>query len=113
MAISIGSDSLFLKQAQSSSSNAAAQKLSSSLDNIAEGSATDEELMEACKSFESYLVEQVMKSAKRAMLKNEDEDGEYMKYFGDTMTQEYAKIITENSDLGIAQMLYDSMKRNA
>ena len=113
MAISIGSDSLFLQQAQSSNASARAEKLSSALDSIAEGNATDEELMEACKSFESYLVEQVMKSTKNAMLDNEEEEGDYMKFFGDTMTQEYAKIITENSDLGIAQMLYDSMKRNS
>ena len=113
MAISIGSDSLFLRQAQSSKASARAEKLSSSLDSIAEGNATDEELMEACKSFESYLVEQVIKSTKNALLENEDEEGEYMKFFGDTMTQEYAKIVTENSELGIAQMLYDSMKRNS
>lgn len=112
MAISIGSDALLLSQAQASKSAAGAEKLSASLDSIAEGNATDEELMEACKSFESYLVEQVIKSTKNAMLENEDDNGEYMKFFGDTMTQEYAKIVTEHSDLGIARMLYDAMKRN-
>ena len=33
-------------------------------------------------------------------------------YFGDMMYQEYAKQITENGELGLAQQLYESMKRN-
>ena len=61
---------------------------------------------------ENYFVEQVIKQTKSAMLEDEDSQGDYMKFFGDTMTQSYAKIITESSNLGIAQMLYESMKRN-
>lgn len=112
MAISIGSDSIFMQQSTSSASTAKADKLSSSLDNLNEGTATDEELLEACKEFETYLVEQVIKNTKKAMLQDEDSEGEYMKYFGDYMTESYAELITENADLGIAQMLYESMKRN-
>ena len=50
---------------------------------------------------------------------NEDEESSsissYMDYFGDTLTQEYAKSATESNNgkgLGIAQMLYEQMKRN-
>lgn len=111
MAISIGSDSLYMQQMQSAS-NAKTEKLSTSLSNIENGTATDEELMEACKDFEAYLVEQVIKSTKKAMLSDEDSEGEYMKMFGDNLTQSYADMITETADLGIAQMLYESMKRN-
>lgn len=68
--------------------------------------------MQACKEFETYLVEQVIKNTKSAMLEDEDSEGEYMKMFGDTLNQSYAELITENADLGIAQMLYESMKRN-
>ena len=112
MSISIGSDVLALQQAANSSSTTRADKLSSSLGNIENGAATDEELMEACKSFETYLVEQVIKQTKSAMLNDEDSQGDYMQYFGDMMTQSYAELITEKGDLGIAQMLYESMKRN-
>ena len=111
MAISIGSDGLYMQQMQSAA-NAKTEKLSSSLSGIENGKATDEELMEACKDFEAYLVEQVIKSTKRAMLSDEDSDGDYMKMFGDNLTQSYADMITETADLGIAQMLYESMKRN-
>ena len=112
MSISIDSNSFFMQQSQATASVARADKLSSSLSNIENGTATDEELMKACKTFESYLVEQVVKQTKSAMLQDEDSQGDYMKYFGDTMTQSYAELITENSNLGIAQMLYESMKRN-
>ncbi len=112
MAISIGTDGLLSQQNAAAAATAKANKLSSSLENIDKGAATDEELMDACKDFESYLVEQVIKSTKKAMLKDEDSEGEYMKYFGDHLTQSYAELITEHTDLGIAQMLYESMKRN-
>ncbi|MBO5351925.1 MAG: rod-binding protein [Lachnospiraceae bacterium] len=112
MAISIGSNSILMQQNAANAASAKAEKLSSSLSGIENGTATDEELMEACKEFESYLVEQVIKSTKKAMLRDEDSQGDYMKMFGDTLTQSYAEMITESADLGIAQMLYESMKRN-
>ena len=111
MAISIGGDSLYLQSMQNASA-AKADKLSSSLGNIEKGTATDEELMEACKEFETYLVEQVIKNTKSAMLDDEDSQGEYMKMFGDRLNQSYAEMISETANLGIAQMLYESMKRN-
>lgn len=111
MAISIGGDALYLQSMQNAS-QAKTEKLSSSLSNIEKGTATDEELMEACKEFETYLVEQVIKNTRSAMLEDEDSQGEYMKMFGDRLNQSYAEMITETADLGIAQMLYESMKRN-
>ena len=111
MAISIGNDAYYLQGMQNASA-AKTEKLSSSLSNIEKGTATDEELMAACKEFETYLVEQVIKNTKSAMLDDEDSQGEYMKMFGDRLNQSYAEMITETADLGIAQMLYESMKRN-
>ena len=111
MAISIGTEGLYL-QGMQNASQAKTEKLSSSLNNIEKGTATDEELMEACKEFETYLVEQVIKNTKSAMLEDEDSQGDYMKMFGDKLNQSYAEMITETADLGIAQMLYESMKRN-
>ena len=111
MAISIGGDSLYLQSMQNAST-AKTEKLSSSLSSIEQGTATDEELMQACKEFETYLVEQVIKNTRSAMLEDEDSQGEYMKMFGDRLNQSYAEMISENANLGIAQMLYESMKRN-
>lgn len=74
-----------------------------------------DELMEVCKEFESYLTEQVFK----AMQSTVSLDGEYssttkstMQYVNEMLTQTYAKSSTENNGLGIAQMLYEQMKRN-
>ena len=36
--------------------------------------------------------------------------GEYMKYFGDILNEQYANIITDSGGVGLAQQLYDSMK---
>jgi flagellar protein FlgJ len=72
---------------------------------------SDEELMEVCKSFESYLLEQVMKGMEKT-IPSEDKKNPYLEHFGDMLYQEYAKSATENQGLGLAQMLYESMKRN-
>lgn len=111
MSISIDTNAYYLQSLQSASQSKT-EKLSSSLNSIENGTASDDELMQACKEFETYLVEQVIKNTKSAMLEDEDSEGEYMKMFGDTLNQSYAELITENADLGIAQMLYESMKRN-
>lgn len=78
-------------------------------DNLDE--ATDEELMDVCKSFESYFVEQVFKEM-RNTVPNSDEQGEYMQYFGDMLYQQYAQDVTDSGGVGIAKLLYESMKRN-
>ncbi len=75
--------------------------------------ATDEELMEACKSFESYLLEQVFKGMEKTIIKDEEEENDYLAQFGDKLYEEYAKNASENGSIGIAQLLYESMKRNS
>ena len=81
----------------------------------AESTTDDEELMKACKSFEAYMVEQVM--AKMEEISHidgadQDKDNEYMSMFKDSFIKDKAELLTENTDLVIAKMLYESMKRN-
>jgi flagellar protein FlgJ len=83
------------------------KSLSNNLDN-----ASDNNLMDVCKNFESYLVEQVFKQMESTIPKNEEEDNEYVDYFKDMMFQEYASDATNSQGFGIAQMLYESMKRD-
>ena len=90
-------------------SNTNASSLQSSLGNV-DKSATADELMSACKGFEAYFVQKVIEQAKQSILDNEEEDGEYMKYFGDIMNEQYANAIVESGTIGLAQQLYDSMK---
>ncbi len=112
MAISIGSDYLYAQQAKSSSAKSSVDKLSSKISGLSANS-TDEELMAACKSFEEYLVEQVVKSTRETLLENKEEkNSDYLSMFGDKLNAQYAKLISENGHLGIAEMLYDSIKQN-
>lgn len=78
--------------------------------------ASDEELMDVCKEFEAYFLEQVfdamMKTAK--VFSDEEENGYAAKmvdYFKDTAVQELTAQATEQNGLGIAQTLYEQMKR--
>lgn len=97
---------------------AAADKLKDTLSKKDYSKSTEDELMEVCKEFETYFTEQVLKAMEKMIPESDDESSSmssYMDYFGDTLTQEYAKNITESNDgngLGIAQMLYEQMKRN-
>lgn len=89
-------------------SNISSGTLQNTLDNVSESS-SDDELMEVCKSFESYFVQKVIEQAKSSIA-GEEEEGEYMQYFGDMLNEQYANAIVESSSLGLAQQLYDSMK---
>lgn len=87
---------------------ASSDKTSNTISGIGADS-SDEELMEACKSFEAYFVQKMIEAAKKT-LENEDEKGEYMQYFSDNLNQQYAEMITDSGQIGLAQQLYDSMK---
>lgn len=109
MNLSIGTDSIFNPANDFIANTGKADSLKAAIN---KSSATDEELMEACKSFEAYLLEQVFKGMEKTILK-EEEDDPYLNQFGDKLYEEYAKSATEGQGLGLAQMLYESMKRNA
>lgn len=95
--------------------NQSASKLQDKLNETEYSTATDEELMDACKQFEAYFIEQMYK----AMLKTIPENGEtsnytstMMDYYKDQMVQGIAEQTTEQNGLGLAQMLYEQMRRN-
>lgn len=79
----------------------------------AASSKNDEELMKACKSFESYLVEQLMSSMEELgkVPGQDDDEGEYTDMFKDTFRQSLAETVSSSSDIGIAKMFYESMRR--
>lgn len=108
MSILIGNQLGFQATTTLNSSNNTG-KLESSLKNTE--SMEDNELLDVCKSFESYFVEQMFKEMRKTVPNSEDSN-EYMNYFGDMLYEEYAKNITEGNGIGIAKMLYESMKRN-
>ncbi len=78
--------------------------------------ATDDELMEVCQEFEAYFMEMIMKEmTKTTSLFGEDSSGSnsaLVGYFKDSAITELAKEATEQSSLGLAQTLYEQMRRN-
>jgi len=112
MAISVSSDinAVMDRYKQTVASTNRADKLGKTLSGGVEGK-SDEELMEACKSFEAYLLEQVLTSVKETLVPEDEKKNEYLNMFGDKLYEEYAGMIAESGDLGIAQKLYEAMKR--
>ena len=77
---------------------------------------SDEELMEACKEFEAYFTEQIFKNMRKAMIPESEEEGGSMStlknYFEDELWTNYSTEAANQSNNGLAQMLYEQMKRN-
>lgn len=79
-----------------------------------QGDASNEEMLEACKEFEQYFIEQVLKQVKKTIPKDTLlGDNEYINMFENQMFQGVAEKITESGELGLAQQLYDSMVAQA
>lgn len=77
------------------------------------GSMEDKDLMDACKQFEAYFLEQVFKEMQKTVHRNDDaSQNSLMEYFEDRYVQKIAEDSTETNSLGLAQMLYEQMKRN-
>lgn len=94
--------------------NQSASRLKNQL-NSDHTNSSDDELMEVCKQFESYFLEQVFKEMQKTIPNNDNSDSstsQLVDYFKDQMIQEIASESTEQSSLGLAQMLYEQMKRN-
>ena len=97
-----------------SATNAAVDKLKNKITSTDYTNATDDELLSACKEFEAYFLEQVFKGMEKTVMKDESNssDNQLVDYFKDQTVQELAKTSTEQQGLGLAQMLYEQMKRN-
>lgn len=76
--------------------------------------ATDQELMDACKEFEAYFLEQVFKEMSKTVMSSDESgsNGSLVSYFKDQTLTSIAKDSTEQNSLGLAKMLYEQMKRN-
>lgn len=111
MAITVGDSSAYSNY-YSAVQNSATSALENTLNSDSMKTATDEELMDACKQFESYFVEQMYKAMEKTVMKDNKEENEYESYFGDMRIQEYASMATEGEGIGIAKMLFEQMQRN-
>lgn len=102
--------------AMQESKNASTIALQNKLQNTSNTS-TDDELMEACKSFEAYFLEQMFKEMQKSVdaLKPETEDNAtstLVDFFKDQTLQEVCSTSVDTQSNGFAQMLYENLKRN-
>ena len=97
-------------------SSQAASKLDSRIKTKDYSKSTDEELLDVCKEFEAYFVEQIYKAMQKTVdVFKEDKSSpndSLVDFFKDNTLQELASTSTEREGLGLAQMLYEQMKRN-
>lgn len=93
-----------------SKTNSLESKLNSDM-----GTSSEEELMEVCKEFEAYFTEQVFKQMEKMIPESEESSSSsssLMDYCKDNLTQEYASMSSETQGIGLAQVLFEQMKRN-
>lgn len=114
MSMGLGGISAMLDQTNLSAAGSKATALTDKLgDNLK--NASEEELMSVCKEFEAYFVEQVLKEVEKTIPKEEEEDASMSQlkdYFKEEMIQKLSGEICEQQNLGLAQQMYEQMKRN-
>ena len=95
-----------------------ANKMSDELKSKDYKKSDEDELLGACKEFESYFLEQVFKEMQKTVdcFKDEEATSNYsdsmLGYFKDETIQKLASQSTETQGLGLAQSLFEQMKRN-
>lgn len=109
----IGSVGSFYGDLYASKSSESTSKLENQL-NTDYSKKTDEELMEVCKQFEAYFVEQMMKEMWKTIPQEETSSSNSMlkDYYQEEMIQQVATESTQQGGFGLAQTLYEQMKRN-
>lgn len=110
----IGTSSLYTDYITSTASNNKASSLTDKA-KTDYSNASDEELMDVCKEFESYFLEKIFDTMiDPTKLFSGKEESSYaskmVDYFKDTAVQTIASQATEQGTLGIAQTLYEQMK---
>ncbi len=110
-----GIGSVYSDYLTSSASQSKASALESKLDSDYSNS-SDEELMEVCKEFEAYFLEQVFDAMlETTKVFSDEEESSYatkmVDYFKDSAVQELTQQATNQNGIGIAKTLYEQMKR--
>ena len=98
--------------------NAAAANNVASLQNSLQGissDSTEEELLQACKDFESYFVEEILKEVKENLTDDEEEDSSISTltdFHMDSVIELMADELVDEVGMSFTQQLYEQMKRN-
>jgi peptidoglycan hydrolase FlgJ len=112
MSLSVDGNDYLTNASQLSASAVNSSAKTDALASEIKSASSDDEMMEACKSFESYMVEQVIKNVGSDITSDEEDSSGYLSMFKDNMYEDLADKVTDSGTLGIAEQLYESMKRN-
>lgn len=112
-----GVGSVYADYMASQASSQKAGALQNRLENSTALTTTEDELLDACKEFEAYFVEQVFNSMlETTKVFSDDEENGYaskmVDYFKDFAVQELCDQVTSGDGMGLANTLYEQMKRN-
>lgn len=110
------SASALTEYAMQESKNASAELIKNKAQNTSVKS-SDDELWEACKSFEAYFLEQMFKEMQKSVDAWKPEESDHststlVDYFKGETLQDVCATSVETQSNGFAQMLYENMKRN-
>ena len=115
MSLGINTTGSFYNNYKTDTATDSAGKLEETL-NSDLSKATEEELMDVCKDFEAYFIEQMFKAMQKMVPESEENVSASTKqlkdYYKEQMTQSYAEQASEEGSFGIDQVLYEQMKRN-
>lgn len=113
MSISLDTSMLNMNHVIANSNNG--NKVTNTLNHLSTTS-TEDELMETCKDFQSYFIEEILKEVKQNMtLEDEDEDSSLSTltdFHMDSAVELISDQILEQSGNSFTQQLYEQMKRN-
>ena len=92
-----------------------ANKITNTLNGTSSASSEDE-LMEVCKDFQSYFIEEVIKEVKQNMTFEEEEEDSSLSTLTDFHMDSAIEMISDQilnqSGTSFAQQMYEQMKRN-
>lgn len=117
MSISIGGiPSMLNTSTVDSVSNNKASSLQNTLGGVS-SETSEEELMQICKDFESYFVEEILKEVRENMKADEDEDEDpslstMTDFYMDTTIETIADQLVDEIGGSYTQQLFEQMKRN-
>lgn len=113
--MSISLDSMVSMVDNSATKNYNADKLQNSLNGVS-SETTEDELLQVCKDFESYFVEEILKEIKENLTTEEDDKDSSLStmtdYNMDFVMQEVADQVVDEVGANFTQQLYEQMKRN-
>ena len=112
--MSLSLDNTYLTNYSLDASDLTADKVSSQI----KEADTDEETLDACRQFESYMIQQMYKNMEKIAkaFSDDDEDdssSDYVNMFSDNYLEEIAdKMVYSGQGLGISEKMYQSIKAN-